>query len=62
MRAEQLRIALLHDRIMIRNCASFAGLNDGYFRLSLKDEPSNRKCIAALRKILANEQTQQVNT
>jgi threonine-phosphate decarboxylase len=62
MRAEPVRKALLHDRIMIRNCASFAGLDDRYFRLSLKDEPSNGKCIAALRKVLANERTKQVNT
>jgi len=60
MRAEPLRKELLHHRIMIRNCASIAGLNDRYFRLSLKDEPCNRKCIAALRKVFANDYTNQV--
>ena len=62
MRAEPLRNALLQNRIMIRNCANFAGLDDRYFRLSLKDESGNRKCIAALQKALANEQTKKVNT
>jgi len=60
IRAEPLRNSLLHYRIMIRNCASFAGLNDRYFRVSLKDEQSNRKCLAALQKILANENMNQV--
>jgi threonine-phosphate decarboxylase len=61
MRAEPLRNSLLHYRIMIRNCASFAGLNDRYFRVSLKDEQSNRKCLAALQDILVNKKMNQVN-
>jgi len=60
MRAEELRNSLLDHRIMIRNCASFAGLNDRYFRVSLKDEQSNRKCLAALQKLLTNQNTNQV--
>jgi threonine-phosphate decarboxylase len=62
MRAATLRNELLNHRIMIRNCASFTGLDDRYFRLSLKDEPANRKCIAALREVLVSAQTKQVNT
>jgi threonine-phosphate decarboxylase len=61
VRAATLRNELLKHLIMIRNCASFTGLDDRYFRLSLKDEPANRKCIAALRKILVSKQTKQVN-
>jgi threonine-phosphate decarboxylase len=60
IRAEELRNSLLHHRIMIRNCANFAGLSDRYFRVSLKDERSNRQCLTALQKILANSNTNRV--
>jgi threonine-phosphate decarboxylase len=54
IRAESLKTSLLRHRIMIRNCASFVGLDDRYFRVSLKDEQSNRKCLAALQEIFNN--------
>lgn len=51
--AYELKRQLLAFGIMVRNCANFMGLNDRYFRLSLKGEKDNRRCIEALEKILA---------
>ncbi len=56
IRAARLREKLLEYRIMARNCENFAGLDDRFFRLSLKDEKSNNFCMSALRKILNNQQ------
>lgn len=54
IRAEELREAMLtRHRIMIRNCANFTGLDDTYFRISLKGTAQNRRCLDALAEILA---------
>lgn len=52
VRADYLRQKLLEQRIMIRNCSNFAGLDDRYFRLSLKDEKNNALCLQNLEKVL----------
>ncbi|MDH4321216.1 MAG: aminotransferase class I/II-fold pyridoxal phosphate-dependent enzyme [Desulfobulbaceae bacterium] len=52
MRAGALRKAMLAHRIIIRDCANFTGLDDRYFRVSLKDPVGNRRCLDALTKIL----------
>lgn len=41
VRAPELKAALLKERIMIRDCANFAGLDDRYFRISLKEQAVN---------------------
>jgi threonine-phosphate decarboxylase len=53
IKADLLQRKLLEQRIMIRNCANFIGLDERYFRLSLKDEESNRQCLEAIRQIFA---------
>ena len=50
--AEELREKMLDQRIMIRNCASFEGLDEHYFRLSLKSREANICCLKALQDIL----------
>jgi len=50
--AEELRKKMLEQRIMIRNCSNFAGLDDRYFRISLKNEKENAYCLETLKKIL----------
>lgn len=50
--AAELRKRLLAHRIMIRNCGNFAGLDERYFRLSLKDEKSNAFCLQILANVL----------
>lgn len=50
--APQLAEKLLARRIMIRNCASFAGLDDHFFRVSLKGRDENSLFLSALQDIL----------
>ncbi len=50
--APVVREKLLEKRIMIRNCVTFDGLNDHYFRMSLKGSKGNMLCLDALREIL----------
>lgn len=52
MRAGELREKMLAHRIIIRDCANFTGLDDRYFRVSLKDPDGNHRCLKALQKIL----------
>ncbi|MBI5556134.1 MAG: pyridoxal phosphate-dependent class II aminotransferase [Deltaproteobacteria bacterium] len=49
--AAELRGRLLEKRIMIRDCASFAGLDDHYFRLCLQGREKNVYCLKVLREI-----------
>lgn len=49
VRAPELKAALLKERIMIRDCANFATLDDRYFRISLKDQATNDRALAAMR-------------
>ena len=53
--ADYLRERMLENRIMIRNCANFAGLDNHYFRLSLKDENNNNRCLAVLHTIIGGK-------
>ncbi len=50
--AEELRIKMLDQRFMIRNCSNFEGLDDTFFRLSLKSKQLNSLCIKTLQNIL----------
>lgn len=52
MLAPELREKMLDKRIMIRNCASFDGLDEHYFRMSLKDREANAYCLKILQDIL----------
>ncbi|MFZ5758851.1 MAG: pyridoxal phosphate-dependent aminotransferase [Thermodesulfobacteriota bacterium] len=51
--AAELRERMLASRIMIRNCANFSGLDDSYFRVSLKSRRENETFLRALAAILA---------
>lgn len=52
MLAPELREKMLDKRIMIRNCASFEGLDEHYFRMSLKAPEANAYCLKVLQDIL----------
>jgi len=52
--AAWLREAMLAQRIMLRDCSNFIGLNEYYFRLSLKGGEQNAKCLVALAEILGS--------
>lgn len=45
---------LLPRRIMIRNCANYAGLSAGYFRVAVKTQAENAILIREIREVLAN--------
>ena len=55
MTAAQLREAMLGQRIMIRDCSNFTGLDAQYFRVSLQDAERNERCLAALVGILGEK-------
>jgi threonine-phosphate decarboxylase len=46
---------MLTQRIMIRDCSNFTGLDDHYFRVSLQTEDRNERCLAALAGILGEK-------
>lgn len=48
-----LREKMLAHRILIRDCSNFAGLDDRYFRLSMKEPAQNSRCLQAMAEILA---------
>ncbi|MGV1098449.1 pyridoxal phosphate-dependent aminotransferase [Thiovibrio sp. JS02] len=50
--AAWLRQAMLTRRIMLRDCGNFIGLDEQYFRLSLKSNEQNARCLAALAEVL----------
>ncbi|MCF8091374.1 MAG: pyridoxal phosphate-dependent class II aminotransferase [Desulfotignum sp.] len=43
------------DRILIRDCSNFKGLDHRFVRFSLKDRETNLKLAASLRKVLAHD-------
>lgn len=53
--ADEIHEKLLHKKIMIRNCASFDGLDDHYFRMSLKQKRENDLCLQALVQVLEGD-------
>ncbi|MFH1021090.1 MAG: aminotransferase class I/II-fold pyridoxal phosphate-dependent enzyme [Pseudomonadota bacterium] len=55
MTASQLREAMLRERIMIRDCGNFTGLDPHYFRVSLQEAGRNELCLAALAGILGEK-------
>jgi threonine-phosphate decarboxylase len=55
MTAAQLRDGMLAQRIMIRDCSNFTGLDAHYFRVSLQTEDRNERCLAALAGILGEK-------
>ncbi len=54
--AASLQQALGGRGILIRSCAMYEGLQDGHFRLAVKDHSSNERLIHTLRQVLAEEQ------
>lgn len=50
--AARLQRALGERGILIRSCAMYEGLEDGHFRLAVKDRASNEKLVQLLRNVL----------
>jgi threonine-phosphate decarboxylase len=53
MTSRELKERLLPHRIMIRDCASFMGLSNHYFRVAIKTAEENRRLLEALRRVMA---------
>lgn len=51
--AGELCRKLLAERILLRNCANFAGLDDRFFRVAVRGRVENERLLAALAKVLA---------
>ncbi|MBU0485397.1 MAG: aminotransferase class I/II-fold pyridoxal phosphate-dependent enzyme [Proteobacteria bacterium] len=52
IRAPFVQEKMLAKGIMIRNCDNFSGLDDRYFRISMKSREINNRCVEVLREIL----------
>ncbi len=53
MTAAALQEKLLLERILIRNCSNFAGLDERFFRVAVRSEAENDKLLAALAAALS---------
>ncbi|HEY6873824.1 MAG TPA: threonine-phosphate decarboxylase CobD [Geobacteraceae bacterium] len=52
MTAASLQERLLPERILIRDCANFAGLDERFFRVAVRSREENGRLLAALRGFL----------
>ncbi|WP_028586040.1 pyridoxal phosphate-dependent aminotransferase [Desulfogranum mediterraneum] len=50
--AESVSAAMLRERILIRNCSNFHGLDQGFVRISLKGAELNRRAAHGLRDVI----------
>lgn len=53
MKVPELQQCLSQFGILVRNCASFTGLDESYFRAAIKSRSENDRLIEALRQILS---------
>ncbi len=49
---EELELQLAQDSILIRNCQNFAGLDDSFFRIAIRDRGDNQALLEALGRHL----------
>ena len=49
----ELQYALLQQRVLIRSCANYPGLDGRYFRVAVRSEAENQRLLAALRQVLS---------
>ncbi|WP_279384094.1 threonine-phosphate decarboxylase CobD [Lentilactobacillus kisonensis] len=49
-----LREKLWHQRMMIRSCVDYYGLNDHYYRVAVRSHSENEQLVAALRAVVVN--------
>ncbi|NLZ18353.1 MAG: aminotransferase class I/II-fold pyridoxal phosphate-dependent enzyme [Desulfobulbaceae bacterium] len=53
LEAEQVRVAMLAERLLIRNATNFHGLDSSYIRVALKDSASNARFAKVLLQLAA---------
>ena len=54
-RAPMLAESLRGEGILIRDCSNFSGLDDRYIRLAVRTAGENKRLLAALRQVLAQD-------
>jgi threonine-phosphate decarboxylase len=47
-----LREELAKEGLLIRDCSTFLGLDNSYFRLTVRSEADNQKLATALKKVM----------
>jgi len=50
----KLKDLLAKERILIRDCCTFAGLDDSYFRITVRSAEDNQKLIKSIKQIFSN--------
>ncbi len=50
--ASEISDHLTKDRIIIRNCSNFTGLNERYFRVAVRTRKDNQKLLSSLREAM----------
>jgi threonine-phosphate decarboxylase len=53
-KAAQLKEKMLREKILIRDCSSFRGLDEYYIRVAVKTRRENERLLEAFRKIVGN--------
>ena len=46
---------ILEEGILIRDCSNFEGLEEGYFRVAVKDRKNNEKLVHTIRQLMKKE-------
>ena len=49
----ELRQRMMRQRMLIRDCANFRGLDGSYVRIAVRPEPENRRLLQAFQSALA---------
>ncbi|MHA1763373.1 MAG: pyridoxal phosphate-dependent aminotransferase, partial [Promethearchaeota archaeon] len=53
--ARSLKTALLQEGILIRDCSNYKGLDEYFFRISIKERESNEKLIMSLKNVFRSK-------
>jgi threonine-phosphate decarboxylase len=56
---ENLKEALLEEKIMIRDCSNYQGLSKGYYRIAVRTHMENERLIEALKRQQTSRETKQ---
>jgi threonine-phosphate decarboxylase len=47
----KLKEALAKERMLIRDCCTFAGMDDSYFRITVRSSKDNQKLVQAIKQV-----------
>lgn len=61
IKSSEIYDLLIKDRIAIRDCSNFVGLNDRFFRVAIRTRDENRKLLSALKLVMEDEISKRIN-